>query len=363
MFLAGMLALFVGAPALAQDIPDSIRTNVNGLTEEEAKVVAQYVADHSKNLSDDPQLLKKDRDALLQPLEKANTSAPFRLTYEKSLIPLITQMVGSPKEMVVINGLILAGDLATDRAIEVILGKIGDKAPAVRFQVGYALGRVFQTVVKAPKAARDVVLKGAVKDLEGRIAQEKNAAVLDSFIRAGLDATKIDFLQNDAISAVARGVIKAAKNLNNPAGTREAEALLRAADQLQLVLAQAAGRGVPVDPNTAKDAAELGGVLIARVVRMVEKKELPLAEGKPIDPLRDTSAQLVSASQKLIQFSGQSLQPGGTFTMPPLVESLKQGTVKGDATFVQDAQLLIGPGGMLTKAPFDLPAEKFKSDK
>jgi hypothetical protein len=368
VFLAGMLALFVGGQALAQDIPDAIRTKVTPLDEAETKVVQDYVEAHSKNLqSTDPQLVKKDRDALLQPLEKADTSVPFRITYDKFLIPKITPMMTSSTEMIVINGLILAGDLATDKAVDLVMSKAGDKAPAVRYQVGYAIVRVCRAVHDSQPAVNPNKLPDVLTDLEGRIAQEKDPQVLDAFIRAGLAAAKIDNVQNQAISAVAKGVAKAAKNLNNPAGQKEAEALLRAADQLQLILAQAAGRGVPVNATTAKEAAEMGGVLIARVVRMVEKKQLPQQAG---DPLRDACAQLVSAAQKLIQFSGQALQPGGDFQIKDkdgkaiyLNESLKLGTVKGDATFVQDAQLLIGPGGMLSKPPFELPPEEFKGDK
>ena len=36
------------------------------------------------------------------------------------------------------------------------------------------------------------------------------------------------------------------------------------------------------------------------------------------------------------------------------------GTNPGDAAFVADANRLIGPEGMLTKEPFNIPADKFK---
>jgi hypothetical protein len=376
VLLATAVALFVGGPALAQGIPDAIRTKTTELTADEETLVKQYVEDHSKNLmkGDQPELIKKDRDALLEPLSKKDTGVPFRIKYSQFLIEKLramtaVQITGTDKEKgaaekVVLNGVIIAGELATDQAIDLITDKAGAKEPAVRYQVGYALQRVFRASQNPPAAAQVTKLVDAIKGLSDRIAEEKDAQVLDSLIRAGLEGAKIN--QDAAISAVAKGAAKAAKNLNNPGGVDEARALLRAADNLQLMIATANGGGSAVGLQSAKDAAELGGMLIARVVRMVEKKELPQAEAKAGD-LRDTCAQIVSAAQKLVQFAGQAMNSTGSYVITDkngraiqLNELLRRGTTNDDAVFVEDAQLMIGPDGMLTKDPFKFPADSFR---
>jgi hypothetical protein len=261
--------------------------------------------------------------------------------------------------MVVINGLIIAGDLATDRALAVIESKAGAKEPAVRFQVGYALQRTFKAAQNSARAATVGVLDRAVKGLEQRIGQEKDANVADALIRAGIEAAGVPELTGDAVGAVARGTIQAAKGLNNPGSVKDAEALLRAAVGVRDVLAQ---RGNGLNAQAAKDAAEMAGALGARVARMVQKKELPAGTST----VRSTYSQVVSAAQTVVQLAGQALgnpdvQIKGVNGQPvQLNESLNQGNASGDAKFAEDAQLLIGPGGVLSKPPFEIPPEKFK---
>jgi hypothetical protein len=286
---------------------------------------------------------------------------PFRLAYSHELIPMITKMVGSPKDLIVVNGLILSGDLATNEALDIVHNQVGAKAPAVRYQAGYALLRTFQAAHDSQPAIERARLGDALKDIRDRIGQEPNANIVDMFVRAGLAGMKIDGLVNDAISAVSRGTIQGAKGAKNPGGVKEAEALLRAADGVQLAIGEAVGRNTHVGGQAATDAAEMAGVLIVRVSHMVEKKELALDAS---DPLRIACAQVVSASQKLIRFSGQALQPGGTFELVDatgapidLGMDLKAGTNEGDARFSTDVDAV---RAMLTKGPFNVAAEKLK---
>jgi hypothetical protein len=354
------LAGIAGPRALAQAIPDAIRTKTSELGPEEVQVVTKYVEDHSKNLtSTDPQLLKRDRDDLLEPLSKKDTSVPFRIAYDRALEPKLADMVANADKMVVINGLNIAGDLATDRAITVIESKADDKDPSVRYQVGYALQRAFEAAQNAARAATVQALDAAVKRLEQRIALEKDANVADRWIRAGLAGAGVPELTGDAVGAVARGAIQAAKGLNNPGSVMDAMALLRAAVGVRDVLAQ---RGSGLNGQAAKDAAEMAGALVARAARMVQKKQLPAGASTE----RSTYSQVVSAAQTVVQLAGQALgnaniQILGVNGQPvQLNESLNLGNAGGDAKFAEDAQLLVGPGGVLSKPPFDLPPEKFK---
>src|SRR5262249_35688143 len=194
-------------------------------------------------------------------------------------------------------------------------------------------------------------LDDAVKSLEQRIGQEKDANVVDALIRAGIGAAAVPELTGDAVGAVARGTIQAAKGLNNPGSVKDAEALLRAAGGVRDVRAQGGkGRG----GSGAKDGAEMGGTLVARVARMVQKKDLPAGAGT----LRSTYAQVVSAAQTVVQLAGQALGnpdvqiKGVNGQAVQLNESLSQGNAGGGAKVAEDAQLLIGPGGVLTKPPF-----------
>jgi hypothetical protein len=347
-----------------QPIPAAVVTKVDQLSDAEKKQVADYVASNSANLlSSDKLLVKKDREALVQPLTTQGISVSFRIAYDREVMPKIAPMLNAGAQMVVINGLIIAGELATDNSIALVQQKIGDKEPAIRFDAGYALNRAFQAVVRNQPAAQERTLSAAVRGLEAAIAGEKDPRVLDAFVRAGLAAAEKDSLRDDAVSAVSKGMIQAAKQIGNPGEVTEVEVMLRASAGIGQIAGQAVQRRA-LNQDAAKNAAELGGVLISRIDRVVDKKQLPLTSNS----LREAYSQLAAAAQTLVQFSGQNLQPGGSFQItdkegrPILLNStLKLGTVQGDASFREDLKKIIGPeDGLLEKAPFEIPAEKFR---
>ncbi len=375
--LAAAFALVgvLGSPALAQGIPDAIRTKTEQLSADEANQVKQYVTDNSKNLmSGDPQLMKKDRDALLEPLQKGDTGVSFRIACERELLPKIQQMVASKEDLIAVNGLILAGDLATTGAVGVIETKIGDKAAAVRFQAGFALARTFQAFRTGQPAVDEATLKNALTDLQGRISQERNTRVLDSFIRAGLAAAESEKLRAKAVTVVARGVIDAAKNLNDPATAKEdADALLRAAVEVRNIMGDLVQKNTAFDPESATNAAEMAGVLISRINQMVEQKQLPGLDGKdgkPL-PLREACGSGSDGRGEGDPVGGPTvLQPGAEFpdcwTLRATADRPWQGSSPraartGDGKFsTLDVDAIIGQGGILSKPPFKISPDKLK---
>ncbi len=361
--LAAVIAcISVAAPAVhAQmvDISDSTRQNVGTLSPAERESIKAYVDENTKNLlSTDPLLVRRDREAILRKLEGENISVSFRLTYAADLEPVLTKMLASDNERSVINGLVIAGELATDRTLAMVQSK-ATGAPAIRFEAACSMGRVFRAVVSNQPAINQ--LENAVQGLERLIAAEKNAHVRDALIKSGLAAMNITAQRRTAISAVARGAAASIRAMGNGApDDAELIAMMRASVGLRDVAARAVQQRAAMPGPAAKDMAEFSGVALSYVSKVVSAAGRPAAV-----PSRTVLVQLVTSAQATIELSGQLLS-GSPFSLDiDLAGSdsqpgLRSNTLQTDGKFVVDVAGIVGPNGRLTRSPFDIPADRFR---
>lgn len=357
--LAGMGAFGHAAHAQMADIPDATRQNLGTLSDAERQAVKGYVTEYAKNLlSDDPLLVRRDREALLRKLEGGNISVSFRLAYAQELDAILTQMLASTNERTVINGLVLAGELATDKTLAMVQSKTTG-APAIRFEAACSLGRIFRAVQNNQPAINQISVP--ISGLEALIIAEKDAHVRDALVKAGLAATEIPAEKTNAISAIARGIASVVRTMNGRVpDDAELTALLRAGVGLRDVAARSVQQGASIAGTAPKDMTELGGVLLSAVSKAVSAAAQPNALAA-----RPAMVQLAASAQTTIELAGQLLT-GSQYSLGVDIlgtggqAGLKDATRAGDAKFIEDVRGITGSGGKLTRPPFELPAERFR---
>jgi hypothetical protein len=351
--LAGLT--FFGGHALAQgivDIPAATVAKAVPLSPEEQAAVKAYVDAYSKNLlGDDPILLRRDRMAILSKLDAPQVGVPFRLAYDAELQPHIQAMLNDPREKTVINGLVIAGSLATDRSVNLVTSKL--KGPvAVRFEAASALGRVFKAAANQPLGANN--LPATVRGLEQAIAAEQDPIVRDALIRAAIHAADMTEHRPAALSAISRGVSAVVRGGQGKVPTdAELNCLIRASVGVRDIATRAKDQNVRLPAQPAKDAAELAGAILVYVNKVL------LAAAQPNITLdRERLANLAASAQTTIELAGPLLDNNNMNLGVNLAANVRRGDRNGDAQFGVDVNQKIIP--TLGRPPFELPADRFR---
>lgn len=351
--LAGLA--FFGGHAAGQgiiDIPSGVVSKATPLSADEEATVRQFVEENSKNLlSKDPVLLRRDRNAILTKLDAPQVGVPFRLFYDSVLQPHLQAMLDSPEQKTVINGLVIAGSLATDRSLNLVMSKLQGPVD-VRYEAASALGRVFKAAASQPLGANQ--LPQTVRSLEQHIAGEKDPHVRDALIRAALAAAEMDDLRAAALSSLARGLTAVFRGANakNP-GDAELNAFLRGCVGVRDIAARARQQKVRLPAQPAKDAAEVAGAALVYVNKVLVNAPQSNAV---LD--RQRLADITASAQTTIELAGPLLDNNSVNLGVRLAEAVRQGNKNGDAQFGVDVNQKIVP--TLAKPPFELPPDRFR---
>lgn len=339
--------------AQAQDLAQEVRRAAQ-LAPEQATAVANYVKDHSANLaSNDPQQIRRDRAALLSPLADAQATPAFRIRYSEALAPIIRPLAENASEIVAINALVLAGDLATSGGAEILTKAADSSKPAIRYQAAYGLRRTFEALSTMPSPTmRADQIEDAVKLIGTRLSAENDALVIDGLVLASIEAMRITTVRRLAVNTLCTALgtkIKAQKSAI--AGDSLAKAFLRAGTGVRDVLT--GSQSGQLSPEAIKAAAELGGQMIAYCVKTVESKVLTADKAS-----RDIHSQLATVGETLVLLA-TNLQGATPPASKNLGAKLRDASTQSDASFGIDARTLIGPGGLLSKDPFKFAGNAF----
>ncbi|MBS0197149.1 MAG: HEAT repeat domain-containing protein [Planctomycetes bacterium] len=337
---------------------DATLRHAQQLGDGEKESVRAFVAANSTNLSNaDPMLIKKDRGVLLTQLADSKNSAAFRIEYSRQLEPLLSPLVTNANEIVAVNALTIAGDLATAPAANMLLQACGSEKPAVRYQAAYGLRRTFEALGKMPTPTmREDQAADTIKAMGAKLVAESDALVTDGLVLAMIEAAGIGQYRPQALPLLYTSMTTKVKGIRNAAAP---EAMLRAVLRTNTGLRDVltAATSGQVGSETLKGCAEFAAESIAYCVRTVEAKAMPADKAS-----REAHAQLASAAETVILLSLE--QQGGK---PPAAkkigDNLKAATTAGDAQFSVDARSLIGPGGLLSKDPYKFPDSQFLSGK
>lgn len=365
MSLCAAALVFALTPSVALAQGDEIGADVRRtpqLTQNQAELVATFVKAHSANLgSDNPQLIKRDRMALLAVLADPQASPAFRLRFSEALAPTLNSLSTNASEIVVINSLVIAGDLATAQGVELLTRGLASSKPSVRYQAAFGFRRTFEALASmtTPTMRPDQAESG-IRAVTEQIGKESDALVVDGLVFAATEASRASGLRGAALMHLGNAL---SAKIKSHAGKLAPEALaqsyLRAGAAVRDALtASEAGK---IAPESMKAATAMAGHVIAYCVAAVEAKALPTGDkGSAEAMVRETHAQLATTAENVLLLA-VTHQGGAAPAARKIGDKLKAGSTASDASFSEDARSLVGPAGLLTKDPFKFAADTFLS--
>lgn len=367
--MGAALALSVaamGAPALAQlnALPEGLPKALQiGAAEEQQ--IAEYVKANSAKLTDtDVKAMEKDRTALVGPLGQNGVSTAFRIAYEAKVSPLLTEMLKSQNEAVVLNAVIIAGELATDRSAGLIGTASGHAMESVRTQAACAARRTFEAMQASPIAISPVAAGGLATLVGQRLTKEASAYTVDAWVKAGFAGASVTKnetpqLRLQALAAIKAGLAgRADLGGDAPLDPVVMQATLRACVELRNQVA-GVNNAPALTSAGAKDAAALAGHVMAHAGRVTAKGGFAKT-GEGEKGTREAYAQLLNSAEMVVVAASGVVNPGAPVQQRKIGDALKAGTAKDDASVVTNCREFVGRDGLLNKAPWDFKGQ-FKS--
>lgn len=353
---AGVFAWALVTAAVAQ--PSLLPANLvqaGSLAPDQVAAIAAAVKPHIEALSGPADAIGSARRQLLSPLAASNNpSVPFRLRYAEEVSKQLAAVLSGSNQMAKINALVIAGELSTSDAARVIANSRKDTDPSVRFQAADAGRAILSTYANSRSSPLlgDDDARSLVNEIAKAVASEKDPLVQDALLaslEAALPSTKLQ-------EAAAKGLADAANNIargasKSAADTRLLEAFERVANTMSdLLIRQGNSMVAPVKVAIG----DFGASSLWHTRQAISAKAVP---GGADQPIRDAYARLAQSSENLILRAGASLDP--TLKVAPKNTGAKvsQGNTSGDASFVADANELIG---VVTAAPFGVNASRYK---
>lgn len=371
---SGLLAIalacsFYATPAVrAQDVPADVVSSPAPLSPAQKEAVTAFATPLLEALkSDDANKVRDARQALVRPLQKAGVvvGVPFRQAYSQVLGQPLAALADDKRPLNAINAMRIGAELATGEGFDII--EKGFRSPLVPVRVA-AAGAATRAFVVANSASSAVVPKrllDAASQL-GKLLEDPNPAVVDAAARALVKATEVarqSEVRSGAIVALARGISARAAKINKDLPDSQLlDAFRRTALALREDLTKVQGDRPSLSSEALRSIQEVGGDLIAMVVRLISSNALPPTrqadnadDRKQKLALRDTPSQIVGASEQILSLIADKTEPIRT----NFAETVRKGSVEADAQFVIEAKELLGAGKRMTRPPFNLPNDRF----
>lgn len=357
--LGALLCIASPLRAQCQIAQDIIRTP-NELAAAQKDAIRVFVECATPGLSaPEPLKISQSRTMFIDALRDPQVSVPFRIELGKQLDPILTRLVADKRDMVVINALVIAGELATDQGITIAEKHLKHADPAVRYAAVHAITQTFEAVARTTPAVRDEPLDRAIVALGKQLAAESDPRVIDALARAlaaALDIPRTEFSQVRA-RALSELSLRLGARLKGAAGNPIDPMLLDTAvgcgTTVRNALANAGVQG-RLPEQAITDACGLGGDMLATVTRMIRDTAAlpPIAAGDedpaPKIQARVLPSQAVALAETIISLAGVK-SPVLDNPAKRLSDMLKTAKPQDDALFLDGVQQLIGRDGAVIK--------------
>jgi|GEM_PF-6783694 len=359
------LALALAAPhAIAQDAPAAQQATGQGADQLPAELVRQaqlpaadlgrvqaYASRHLANLeAEDASVRESARADLIDPLLQS-PSPSFRIAYGSLVKDAIERLARAGDEDSALFAMQLAGRLATVDAHALVLRTLDDERPAIRYAAARAARLQLDSMHPGPAALNTQHRDALVDALVARVRVERDRVVLDGLLTTASEAVRREtpwapaFLEK--LASVAPDNLRGAGG--SPDRLAEARAYLRLVGSAQQYFRQNL-RSVP--ENLAHESALLAGHAIGYVDRAVEQGPDPAAV--------EALGQLIRAAHTLAFFA-HTARTGQQLTADEaLPRAFDRWRETGNASDLhREVERWIGPGGILTRAPYDADPDVF----
>jgi len=379
MVLAFGAFAFLSTTARAQGgLPPEIWRSPSPPGSESVAQIKKFITERSSDLAAQDSVnigaaeatrIKRARQDLLQPLADPQVSAPFRLEYGKQLEPLLSKLAADKRDMVAINALLIAGELATEHGVSVLEKQAGAKDPVVRYTAARGVGLTFEAIQRSAPALTPDRVERMIKGVGERLAAETDPRVLDTLSRALVAASKISQQNFQSIPATALtelGLRLGSRLKVNPDKV-SIPALLDTALTAGVAQREALSNPATRLPDGARrEAGAFAGDLLALIARAIKAgKDLSPVQSDDLEETKSAKvqsrvlpAQAVALAEAII-----ALASDGAYKDQHLGDLVKPAMNGDDAKFLVGAGQLIGPDGVLTKPPFGVSADRFRDPK
>ncbi len=361
--LACLTAMVSTARAQVDQLPKDVTDAPAALSAAQVTALKTYADKYLKMLADSADKPASDpagetaRRSLIEPLTRSSVTPSFRLEYSKAIAEQVRTLSKSPTQGTAINALVIAGDLATEAAVDIAESQLSAKDDGIRFIAVAALRRTFEAVALTAPAVNPQRLESTITKLADALAKETNPEVVLALTKTIIAALKVDRAGHEALRS------KAAIALSDSLGARLRElsgAIPEKQTHSSLVLAatelrDALGIAGRIDASAAKAAAGFAGDLLVNLSKVVNKGGLEATPADEKNPQRSIAVQIAQLAEQIVTLAQTKL--GGAPVETQLANRLRAGSVNDDASFTIDAAKVTE---RLAKPPFDLKADRFK---
>lgn len=309
VLLAAVMVLGLSpARSLAQGgIQDLVGKNDLNAAEKAAvkQHVERAVPGLTKEIKDpaDALEIKKARDLLLKPLQDAKTvSLAFRREFSGELLALLQSLAKDKNDLKASNALIIAGELATQSVVDILLNGLKDSRSSVRYAAAYGLARLFDACGKHDPAVTPDKLLAIVTALSEQFRKEADPRVCDGVALAFESALTLtaEKLNNPTfapatLSAVAKALTDRLKAL--PTEDKPTDKLVVCLRVVAMVRNAATLGAQQVGPEEKKNILAMCAQVAATVTELRKLKDLTPAAKAHLDQL-GAAAQSLEALLK-----------------------------------------------------------------
>lgn len=355
-FAAALLTL-AAAPAWAQnaaaDIPVGTAQSLS-LDAAEQQQIQTYIDAYAPALLEGPGIARvRARDGLIRPLNLADVSIVFRQAYSDGLEAHLQTLLADADAGATLTGLRLAGELATEDAVALIVPFTQSEDDGIRLFAISRLERVFDVVAARSPSLSPSTANNLVLALGDALATEENVTVADAGIRALLSASNIKRPNFEALrfQAVTQMTTNASVRLRNANPDDLAELLLAvracggARDALIDVTAS------PTD-EACSAAVGLAGDVIAYLFAQMQNESLP-----PVGQ-RSTQIQAINAAESALYHARRVSAEINGQPAPKLTTLERSFTSGDDRAFRFEVVSLLGSNSQLIE-DFDFEPKRF----
>jgi hypothetical protein len=343
MALAGW---HIGAPAsaLAQAPIEQLAARTD-LTDADKAQLKDLIEKNRAGLSGAPTEVRKAREALLQPLEQRSVSVPFRVEYARQLLDVLRPLTKDARDVVAVNALLITGELATSNSSSVLQDGLKDARTSVQLGALHAYARAFLQISRQAPAMSPQEVSRGIEAISALMATSTDARIVDGALSALVSASRTDEgRQALALASASLGARLRAAGKSTPPDQAMVLVGIRGVREMRDALIAAQGQA---SEQTAKGAGILAGQLLV-ALREAGRASEPMADLPQAVTLAETTLTLASTNLRGPDIKALNLD---------LAERARKG--ENDA-FATQLERLIGPGGVLSKAPFNAPADAFK---
>lgn len=356
MLVAAAFASAWAPSGWAQSLPSSVVQSVAGLGDLARQQIQEYVDRSVADLNaQDPVRIRDARNQLLLPLTDPKVGVPFRHEYSRQLAPRLEALAQDARPIVAVNALRLAGDVASDRSAEVLLGQFENKDASVRLAAAAGVARVFESIRDTAPALNPQAGSRLLERTAERLGAEPEPHVADALARALVTAASVERSEFPGLSARALELLSARvadriKGMKGQAPTPAGiDTILRTLTTASIAMADDNARPVArrLPEATAKGTARLAAESLGLLIDLTRGGQLPVVDpGAPREELDKAAAarawavSAAAAADNIAYFARNRLGDRASQSNPPLSERLAPGRRDADAQFITDASSL-----------------------